>query len=129
MRVWPSSTYTHITPESNVALKYQQFVLTNPDRVVVDIAGVHLNSVLKGIASQVHADYPYLKQARVGQFDQHTVRLVLELKHSVSPHIFSLAPLPECRHRLVLDLYPTKGGSGTGMIRYWRYWKITTKAF
>ncbi|MBQ0954443.1 N-acetylmuramoyl-L-alanine amidase AmiC [Serratia symbiotica] len=113
VRVWPSSTYTRITLESNVALKYQQFVLTNPDRVVVDIVGVHLNSVLKGIASQVHADDPYLKQVRVGQFDQHTVRLVLELKHSVSPHIFSLAPVPEYRHRLVLDLYPTKGGSGT----------------
>lgn len=113
MRVWPSSTYTRITLESNVALKYQQFVLSNPDRVVVDIADVHLNSVLKGIASQVHADDPYLKQARVGQFDQHTMRLVLELKHSVSPHIFSLAPVPEYRHRLVLDLYPTKGGSGT----------------
>ncbi|NIG87796.1 N-acetylmuramoyl-L-alanine amidase AmiC [Serratia symbiotica] len=113
VRVWPSSTYTRITLESNVALKYQQFVLSNPDRVVVDIADVHLNSVLKGIASQVHADDPYLKQARVGQFDQHTMRLVLELKHSVSPHIFSLAPVPEYRHRLVLDLYPTKGGSGT----------------
>lgn len=88
-------------------------MLTNPDRVVVDIAGVHLNGVLKGIASQVHADDPYHMQARVGQFDQHTVRLMLEPKHSVSPHIFSLAPVPEYRHRLVLDLYPTKGSSST----------------
>jgi len=110
--VWPYSTYTRITLESNAALKYQQFVLTNPDRVVVDIAGVHLNSVLKNIASQIYSDDPYLKQVRVGQFDQHTVPLVLELKHSVSTHMFSLAPVPEYRHGLVLDLYPSKGGSG-----------------
>lgn len=112
VRVWPSSTYTRVTLESNVELKYKQFALTNPDRVVVDIEGVHLNSVLKGIAGQVRADDPYLKQARVGQFDQNTVRLVLELKQSVSPHIFTLAPVPEYRNRLVMDLYPTKGGSG-----------------
>lgn len=112
VRVWPSSTYTRVTLESNVELKYKQFALTNPDRVVVDIEGVHLNSVLKGIAGQVRADDPYLKQARVGQFDQNTVRLVLELKQSVSPHIFTLAPVPEYRNRLVMDLYPTKVGSG-----------------
>ena len=112
VRVWPSSTYTRVTLESNVELKYKQFALTNPDRVVVDIEGVHLNSVLKGIAGQVRADDPYLKQARVGQFDQNTVRLVLELKQSVSPHIFTLAPVPEYRNRLVMDLYPTKAGSG-----------------
>ena len=40
------------------------------------------------------------------------------------PAYFTLAPVPEYRNRLVMDLYPTKGGSGGGsMIRYWRYWK------
>ena len=112
VRVWPSSTYTRVTLESNVELKYKQFALTNPDRVVVDIEGVQLNSVLKGIVGQVRDDDPYLKQARVGQFDQNTVRLVLELKRSVSPHMFTLAPVPEYRNRLVMDLYPSKGGSG-----------------
>jgi len=112
VRVWPSSTYTRVTLESNTELKYKQFALTNPDRVVVDIEGVQLNSVLKGIVGQVRADDPYLKQARVGQFDQNTVRLVLELKQSVSPHMFTLPPVPEYRNRLVMDLYPSKGGTG-----------------
>ena len=129
VRVWPSSTYTRVTLESNVELKYKQFALTNPDRVVVDIEGVHLNSVLKGIAGQVRADDPYLKQARVGQFDQNTVRLVLELKQSVSPHIFTLAPVPEYRNRTVMDLYrPRPAAAARSMIRYWRYWKITIRA-
>lgn len=112
VRVWPSSTYTRVTLESNVELKYKQFALTNPDRIVVDIEGVHLNSVLKGIAGQVQSVDPYLKQARVGQFDKNTVRIVLELKQSVSPHMFTLSPVAEYRNRLVLDLYPAKASSG-----------------
>jgi N-acetylmuramoyl-L-alanine amidase len=112
VRVWPSSTYTRVTLESNVPLKYKQFALTNPDRIVVDVEGVQLNSVLKGIAGQVRKEDPYLKQARVGQFDKNTVRLVLELKQSVSPNMFTLTPVAEYRNRLVMDLYPTKGGSG-----------------
>ncbi|HEI8868406.1 N-acetylmuramoyl-L-alanine amidase AmiC [Serratia sp. AKBS12] len=112
VRVWPSSTYTRVTLESNEELKYKQFALTNPDRIVVDIEGVHLNSILKGIAGQVQTADPYLKQARVGQFDKNTVRLVLELKQSVSPHMFTLSPVAEYRNRLVLDLYPSKSSSG-----------------
>lgn len=53
VRVWPSSTYTRVTLESSHPLKYKQFALSNPDRIVVDIQGVHLNSVLKGIGHQV----------------------------------------------------------------------------
>ncbi|GAA3581715.1 N-acetylmuramoyl-L-alanine amidase AmiC [Gibbsiella greigii] len=113
VRVWPSSTYTRITLESNIALNYKQFALTNPDRIVVDIEGVHLNSVLKGIAGQVNANDPYLQQARVGQFDKNTVRLVLDLKQPVAPNIFTLPPVAEYRNRLVMDLYPT-GGTAQG---------------
>lgn len=39
VRVWPSSTYTRVTLESNVPLKYKQFALTNPERIVVDVEG------------------------------------------------------------------------------------------
>ncbi|STV10021.1 N-acetylmuramoyl-L-alanine amidase [Klebsiella pneumoniae subsp. pneumoniae] len=48
-RVWPASTYTRVTVESNHVLKYRQFALSNPERVVVDLEGVNLNSVLKGM--------------------------------------------------------------------------------
>ncbi|CNE85983.1 N-acetylmuramoyl-L-alanine amidase AmiC [Yersinia nurmii] len=110
VRVWPSSTYTRVTLESNTPLKYRQFALTNPDRIVVDIEGVHLNSVLKEIGEQIQSGDPYLKQARVGQFDKNTVRLVLELKQSISPQLFTLKPVSKFRNRLVVDLYPAKGG-------------------
>lgn len=94
VRIWPSSTYSRMTLESNVALKYKQFALTNPDRLVIDIDGLHLNSVLKGVNQHVRVDDPFIKSARVGQFDANTVRVVLELKRNVSPKIFSLDPRP-----------------------------------
>ena len=37
VRVWPSSTYTRVTVESNHVLKYRQFALSNPERLVVDL--------------------------------------------------------------------------------------------
>lgn len=37
VRIWPSSTYTRITLESSTPLKYKQFLLSSPARVVVDI--------------------------------------------------------------------------------------------
>lgn len=111
VRVWPSSTYTRVTLESSTQLKYKQFALKNPDRIVVDIEGVHLDSVLKEISNQVQSSDPYLKQARVGQFDKNTVRLVLELKQSISPQLFTLKPFAKFRNRLVVDLYPEQGST------------------
>lgn len=109
VRIWPSSTYTRITLESSTPLKYKQFLLSSPARVVVDIEGVHLNSVLKGLGDKVQQSDPYIQQARVGQFDANTVRMVLELKRSINPHVFTLKPVAEFHNRLVVDLYPEEG--------------------
>jgi len=108
VRIWPSSTYSRMTLESSVALKYKQFALSNPERLVIDIQGLHLNSTLKGVDKQVRVDDPFIKNARVGQFDSNTVRVVLELKRNVAPKIFNLAPVAGINHRLVVDLYPTQ---------------------
>lgn len=109
VRVWPSSAYTRVTLESNRTLKYKQFMLTNPDRLVVDIEDIQLNSVLKTVSQQFQTDDPLIKEGRIGQFDPKTVRLVLELKQSANPKVFTLDPVAEFKHRLVLDLYPAAG--------------------
>lgn len=106
VRVWPASSYTRVTVESNRVIKYKQFALSNPERVVVDLEGVHLNSVLKGMGAQIRPDDPYIKSARVGQFDPQTVRMVFELKQNVAPQMFALAPVAGFKERLVMDLYP-----------------------
>ncbi len=107
VRVWPALSYTRVTVRSNRQLKYKQFALSNPERVVVDIEDVNLNSVLKGMAerNRVQTD-PFIKSARVGQFDPQTVRMVFELKQNVKPQLFALAPVAGFKERLVMDLYP-----------------------
>ncbi|WP_392558623.1 N-acetylmuramoyl-L-alanine amidase [Orbus mooreae] len=111
VRVWPSSTYTRITLESNVALSYKQFALSNPPRLVIDIENLSLNSTFRNITSLVQPQDPYIKQLRVGQFDNKTVRLVIELAQEVNPNLFTLTPIAEFKNRLVIDLYPSKQSS------------------
>ena len=109
IRIWPASSYTRITLEASDAIKFRQFTISNPDRLVIDLEGVQLNSVLKDISSQIADADPYIKTARAGQFSPDTVRLVLELKTDIKPQAFTLNPVAEYKHRLVIDLYPASG--------------------
>lgn len=110
IRIWPASSYTRVTLESNIALKYHQFALSGPDRIVVDLENTQFNSVLQGISQQISSRDPYLKLVRVGQFDQKkTVRLVFEVKTHVEPQMFTIAPVAGFKHRLVVDFYPASG--------------------
>ncbi|MFP9228196.1 N-acetylmuramoyl-L-alanine amidase AmiC [Pectobacterium cacticida] len=110
VRVWPASSYTRVALESNLPLKYKQFSLSHPERIVVDMENIRLNSVLKNIANQLQPDSdPLIKAARIGQFDKNTVRLVLELKQPTTTKVFTLGPVAGFKHRLVLDLYPVAG--------------------
>lgn len=106
IRIWPSSTYSRLTLESSVPLRYKQFTLTDPERVVIDIENIHLNQLLKGIDKLVIRSDPFIQHARVGQFTPDTVRLVLQLKQSAAPRIFTLKPVAGIRDRLVVDLFP-----------------------
>ncbi|BET98236.1 N-acetylmuramoyl-L-alanine amidase AmiC [Xenorhabdus taiwanensis] len=108
VRIWPASSYTRVTLESNIPLKYRQFSLSKPNRIVIDLQGIQLNHILSSMGAQVQRRDPYLKLVRAGQFNPKTVRLVFEIKQPVSPHIFTLPPIAKFKHRLVLDLYPQK---------------------
>ncbi|MCG8995631.1 N-acetylmuramoyl-L-alanine amidase [Laribacter hongkongensis] len=107
VRSWPSATYTRITLESDGALKYRSFTMSSPNRLVIDLEGVQLNAVLREFSERA-IDDPYIRTARAGQFNPTTVRVVLDLKSEVRPEIFTLAPIAEYRHRLVVDLYPAQ---------------------
>ncbi|WP_137503404.1 AMIN domain-containing protein, partial [Escherichia coli] len=66
VRVWPASSYTRVTVESNRQLKDKQFALSNPERVGVDIEDVKLNSGNKGMAGPIRGDDPGKKYGGVG---------------------------------------------------------------
>ncbi len=107
VRVWPSEDYTRITLESDTPLPISQQVLSNPDRLVVDVQGLQLNSTLKDLVAKVKPNDPYVSQIRVGQYQPTVVRLVFDLKEPIKPQLFTLDPIGEYQYRMVFDLYPT----------------------
>jgi N-acetylmuramoyl-L-alanine amidase len=75
--------------------------------LVVDVEGLELNNTIKELVAKVNSNDPYIAQVRVGQFQPKVVRLVLDLKESIQPQLFTLDPVGSYQNRLVFDLYPT----------------------
>ena len=111
VRVWPSSTYTRITLESNIKLNYKCAQLFNPDRMVIDIDNLNLNPTLKTISTKILNNDPFIKSIQATQLAPSTVRIMVELKQDFYPNTFTLSPIAEFKHRLVVDLYPSKSAS------------------
>lgn len=105
-RIWPAQDYTRLTLESKHPVQYKLFTLTNPHRLVIDLEDVALDSALTDLAGKVGNNDPYITSIRIGRFKPGVIRLVLDLKAEVKPQLFSLKPVAEYGHRLVLDVYP-----------------------
>ena len=108
VRVWPGPEYTRITIETAAPIEYTLFTVKDPDRVVLDLEDIDPAGVLEALPMRIGADDPYVSEARVGRYRPGVVRLVLGLKTEVSPQAFSLRPVGEYAHRVVLDIYPAK---------------------
>lgn len=108
VRVWPAPEYTRVTLEARSELRFKYLTLQDPERLVVDLEGVELNSVLQSLPSKVLDSDPFIRLVRAGQNRPGVVRVVLELKTEIKPQVFTLQPVGEYGHRLVLDLYPAK---------------------
>jgi N-acetylmuramoyl-L-alanine amidase len=105
-RVWPAQDYTRLTLESKQPIRYNLFTVKNPERLVIDLEDVELHGALDALAAKIASENPHIKSVRVARFKPGVVRLVLDLKTEVKPQIFSLNPVAEYGHRLVLDIYP-----------------------
>lgn len=106
VRTWPADEYTRVTLELDQELRHEHFTLDNPHRMVIDLKGLTLNTVLNELVSKVRPNDPYIGNVRVGQFEPDVVRLVLDLKQPIAPQVFTLKPIGEYKYRLVIDLYP-----------------------
>ncbi|HWP20679.1 MAG TPA: N-acetylmuramoyl-L-alanine amidase [Burkholderiaceae bacterium] len=107
VRVWPASDYTRVTLESDAQLQSRHFMVNDPPRVVIDVDGLELSPQLRELVGKVRADDPYIAGIRVGQNQPRIVRLVIDLKQTVDPQVFTLPPVAAYNHRLVFDLFPT----------------------
>jgi N-acetylmuramoyl-L-alanine amidase len=108
VRVWPAADYTRVTIESDAALAAKHSLFDAPDRLVIDIDGLQLSPQLKELLGKIRPDDPYIAGVRVGQFQPHVVRLVIDLKQVTAPQVFTLDPVAAYKHRLVFDLYPNE---------------------
>ena len=108
VRVWPSPEYTRITIETPEPVQYTLFTIKDPDRVVLDLEDVEPAGELGSLPGRIGADDPFVREARVGRYKPGVTRLVLDLKTEANPQAFSLRPVGEYAHRLVVDVYPAR---------------------
>jgi N-acetylmuramoyl-L-alanine amidase len=108
VRIWPAPDYSRVTLESDHPLKTTQTFVASPPRLAVDIEGMQLNAALRDLVGKVQASDPNIAGIRVAQYSANVVRLVIDLKHPITPQVFSLTPVAPYAHRLVLDLYPVQ---------------------
>jgi N-acetylmuramoyl-L-alanine amidase len=105
-RVWSSPEYSRIAIELDAAVSYKQFSLKNPERIVIDLEGVEPGAALSEIASKVTPQDGYIASIRIARNRPGVTRLVVALKTDVRPQVFTLKPIGDYGHRLVMDLYP-----------------------
>jgi len=106
IRIWPAEEYTRVTLETDEILEIKHQLITDPNRLVVDIQGLELNSTIKDIVAKVQKNDPYIASVRVGQYQPKVVRLVFDLKEEIIPQLFKLDPVGNYKNRLVFDLIP-----------------------
>lgn len=106
VRVWPAKDYTRVTLETDTPIPFQQRLVENPDRFVIDLDGLEVNSTLRDLVAKITPNDPQISQVRVGQYKPDVVRLVFDLKTAVKPQSFTLPPVAGYRYRTVFDLYP-----------------------
>ena len=105
-RIWPAKDYTRLTLESKEPIQYTIFSVKDPERLVLDLETNEITAALAELNGKVAAEDPYVQGLRVARNRPGVVRLVLDLKAEVKPQIFTLPPIADYGHRLVLDIHP-----------------------
>ena len=108
VRLWPARDYTRVTLESDQVLRARHQVLADPPRLTVDLEGLDLQPALQDLVGKVRPDDPNVSSIKLSPLVSGGVQLLIELKQSVAPQVFSLRPIANYQHRLVLDLYPAR---------------------
>jgi N-acetylmuramoyl-L-alanine amidase len=98
VRYWEGPNSVRVVVDVSGDVRYTQGEAKSPDRVFVDLASAKLNHALLNKQWPVHSGL--LQQIRVGQFDNTTVRVVLDLGNTGSVTSFILRD----PNRLIIDV-------------------------
>ena len=108
IRHWSSESYTRVVIDLDGPVVYSQDRLSNPDRLYFDLVNSRLSNQ---IAPAVPIEDGILKDVRSGQFNDNTVRVVLDLQGIENFTTFML----EDPYRLVIDVF---GSKNTDLVPY-----------
>lgn len=101
IRYWSSSDYTRVVIDLSGHVEFSKNRISDPDRIYFDLKNTRLSKEIKTAFS---VGDNMLKTVRAGQFDPHTVRIVLDLEMIKDFNTFFLDNPP----RLVVDIQGTK---------------------
>jgi N-acetylmuramoyl-L-alanine amidase len=103
VRVWPAAEKARVVFDLSGPVQHKVFTLTNPHRVVIDLANTRLVQSLPtgGFNSEL------LRGLRGAHKNNGILRVVLDLKDAARPKSFLLKPYKNYGHRLVIDLTRT----------------------
>ena len=73
---------------------------------MIDLETDELSAALEELPGKVAADDPHIQGLRIARNRPGVIRVVFDLKSDVKPQVFTLPPIAEYGHRLVLDIYP-----------------------
>lgn len=101
IRFWQDPEKTRVVFDLSDDVKYKVFTLSKPSRLVVDIE----KSSLKTDLSSVELPKSLVSDIRSSNKSKN-IRVVIDLKKSVTTKDFTLKPFQKFGHRLVVDLKP-----------------------
>ena len=100
VRLWRAPDNTRLVFDLSGPVQHSVFTLSAPDRLVIDINGATLAAPLNVATSNTP-----ISSVRSAQRTPTDLRVVVDLKKSVTPKSFTLAPNAQYGNRLVVDLY------------------------
>jgi N-acetylmuramoyl-L-alanine amidase len=104
LRVWRSPEKTRLVIDLSGQVKHQLITLQNPDRLVIDISDAKFKANIKSLDLSKTS----ILTVRHAVRNSNDLRVVLDLKGSVSPKSFALEANEKSGDRLVVDLYDKK---------------------
>jgi len=101
LRYWTAPDHTRMVFDVSQAPSHQVFLLNNPERLVIDLNNTKLQLPLR----QPPASHPLFSRVRSATRNKTDLRVVVDLKTTVTPKSFVLKPSHKYGHRLVVDLF------------------------
>lgn len=107
VRLWRAPDNTRLVFDLSGPVQHSVFLLSAPNRIVIDISGAKLAVGL----DQLSLTNTPIAGVRSAQRTPQDLRVVIDLSSPVTPKSFTLAPNQQYGHRLVVDLYDQPGGA------------------